>query len=138
MFNRTKEIIRTLEQDWEKYFCRVWRKVVVRLNPKNDPILLVSLTRDKEKNILLGGDISGVLSAKINDKLGLMIRDMAKGKLIAKKGLLPTQTPALIVLLPLPRFIFNSSLSELKSLAKDFRGEILVENIPYSYLTILM
>lgn len=138
MFNRTREIVRISARNWEKYFCRAWRKLAIFLNPTNDPVLLVTLDRDKKGNIVLGEDVSGSLPGNVEDKLGLVVRDMVKGSLIAKKGPLPTRNPALVVLLPLPRFVLGSSLEELKSLAKDYRGEVLVGDVPYSYLTILI
>lgn len=140
MFTRSKEIIRSIGQRWEKNFCRVWRNLVKTLSPHNDPVLTVTLQREVPSgNIVLGGDLSGTLSAKTGNKLGIALRDMAKARLLVEKGPIPSEKPALVALLPLPRFLLTSDLDELKSLVNDWRGEVLVDgDVPYCYLTILV
>lgn len=138
MLTRMIEISHQLRQNWEKYFCRVWQKIASALSPHNDFVWLIALTRNSKGSIELGGDLTGTLSPRLGDKLGITIRDMVKNKLLLEKGPVPSKNPALIVLVPLPKFLLKSNLSELQSLARDYRGEVLAEDVPYCYLTIFL
>jgi len=136
-----KRIICYLGQKAEKIFRDNWREIIKAVNAHNDPVLVYFLSWEKEeKHYKLTGDLSGSFSSieENNELIGLRLRHNIMDNIVLTQGPLPTEKPTLAVLVPLPSFLFHAGVKGLKSLITDWRGEVMVENTPYCYLTLLI
>lgn len=133
------KIIDRLEEKIEKKFISVWGEIVKLVNAENDPVLLYYLSWDKAADrYRLKGDLPSSVSSTASGALGFILRRRITDNIRMVQGPLPTEKPTLAVLVPMPLFLLHAGLRELKSLVKDWRGDITVENIPYCYFTLLI